>query len=408
MFHEFISILMRVLLPLSILIGCAQALNAAEIRNLKPVQVGDRGLASFDLVGRSDEKDSDITVFIEYAGKRYSADKLTISGDVGKNVTIGKGKKIWWDVLKDIPGGIDGDVIWDIEASGGSVIENSGTSRAVFVDPTLGIEFVSVKGGCFKMGNTFGQGDSDEAPAHVVCVDNYALAKYDVTRGDFERFVGETGYLSDAETRKTDKGCYSYAGLKWGMIPEGNWAGPGFYQNQNHPAVCISYNDALTFIKWLSGKSGKSYRLPTEAEWEYAARDGGKFYQFPWGNGEKQGNVGDEALKRELAGWKYDIGVGYDDGWPFTSKVGFYAPNEMGVYDLAGNVSQWVSDWYSEKYYQDSPRDNPTGPNNGEKRVVRGSSWRSVPNDSRTTFRDRMNPNYGANSIGFRLAFPSP
>ncbi len=143
----------------------------------------------------------------------------------------------------------------------------------------------------------------------------------------------------------------------------------------------------------------------TEAEWEYAARSGGKEYKYSWGNGEPSGNIGDRTAKTELLGLK---GVeDYDDGYSYTSPVGSFKPNELGVYDMSGNVYEWVADWLNEDYYKKSPRNNPKGPENGYWKGLRGGSWNPFPGPVYTTSRRGNIPGSRGAWMGFRLAHPT-
>jgi formylglycine-generating enzyme required for sulfatase activity len=197
-------------------------------------------------------------------------------------------------------------------------------------DPTTGMEFVFVKGGCYEMGDTFGDGQADEKPVHNVCVSDFYLGKYEVTVGQFRTFVQDTNYRTEAE--KGD-GCFVWNGSKWDKDGSKSWRSPGFSQDDNQPAVCVSWNDTQAFNEWLSRKGGKSYRLPTEAEWEYAARSGGK--------------------KEKYAGTSNDSGLG-EYAWynansgSRTHSVGGKTPNGLGLYDMTGNVWEWCQDWYGE------------------------------------------------------------
>ena len=146
---------------------------------------------------------------------------------------------------------------------------------------TSGIEMVNVPGGCFQMGDNFVDGDGDEKPVHEACANDFAIGKYEVTVGQFRSFVNATGYSTEAE--KGD-GCYVRTGRKWGKNASSNWKNPGFSQEDTHPVACVSWNDATAYSRWLSGQSGRSYRLPTEAEWEYAARSGGKREKYSGGD----------------------------------------------------------------------------------------------------------------------------
>lgn len=265
-------------------------------------------------------------------------------------------------------------------------------------DADVNMSFVNIKGGCYEMGDSFGVGDKDEKPLHEVCVNDFALATQDVTIGDFRKFIAATNFKTDAE--KSD-GCVVWTGQKWKNEVSKNWRNPGFTQNSRHPVVCISWNDATAFADWLSKKSGKRYRLPSEAEWEYAARSGGMNYKYAWGNGTPSGNIADESAKKQFPGWT--IWNGYDDNFIYTSPVGSFKPNELGLFDMTGNVWQWQGDWYGNNYYRDSPRNNPKGPPKGKLRVLRGGSWSTEPLLTRVANRNRNLPEESHNNYGFRL-----
>ena len=359
---------------------------SAEVKNVTAKQVGNRMLFEYDLVG--DEPDAEVNVNIAVKGQTLTMDKLHLEGDFGK-VKTGKGKKIWWNVLQDFPRGVSADMEWEVVAGARS-----------FKDPVTGMEFVFVKGGCFQMGDTFGDGASDEKPVHQVCVDDFYLGKYEVRVGDFRKFVNETGYRTEAES---GDGCYTYNGSDWTKKNrDANWRNPGFAIDDRHPVVCVSWNDSMAFIDWLKGKTGKQYRLPTEAEWEYAGRNGGKQHKYSWGNGDPSGNIADESAKRRFFGWT--MWNGYDDGYIFTAPVGSFRPNELGLYDMTGNVWEWCSDWHGENYYQGSPRNNPQGPSSGSSRVLRGGSWDSSPRLVRAAYRLGLDPSLrDLSDGGFRL-----
>jgi formylglycine-generating enzyme required for sulfatase activity len=241
--------------------------------------------------------------------------------------------------------------------------------------------------------------DEDEKHVHKVCVDDFYMGAHEVTVGEFRDFVKDTGYRTDAEA---GGGCYYWSGSMWMSDKSRNWGNPGFSQTDGHPVVCVSWNDAQEYIKWRGQKEGEQYRLPTEAEWEYAARAGGKNYRYSWGKGTPAGNIADESAKREFPDW--EIWKGYDDGYVYTAPAGSYKPNELGLHDMTGNVLEWCSDWYDRGYYQGSPRDNPGGPARGQKRVMRGASWNYKPKVLRSTNRNKNYPNFGYIGLGFRLA----
>jgi len=258
----------------------------------------------------------------------------------------------------------------------------------VWKDPYLGMEFVWVSGGCYQMGDIFGDGLLDEKPVHEVCVDGFWMGRYEVTVGQFRRFVAETGYKTDAE-----KGGYCWT---WEKKRGANWRDTKlFSQDENHPVVCVSWNDAVAFAEWLSKKSGYSFRLPTEAEWEYACRSGGKKVKYGTSTGDSS---------HDLANY---VGTGGRDKWKYTAPVGSFPPNELGLYDMCGNVSEWCEGWYDENYYRRSPKNNPQGPKNGECRVLRGDSWLHSPCSLRCASRGGCFPDVRLYNIGFRLVRPS-
>jgi formylglycine-generating enzyme required for sulfatase activity len=260
----------------------------------------------------------------------------------------------------------------------------------IYQDSTTGMDFVFVKGGCYEMGDTFGDGRADEKSVHNVCINDFYLGKYEVTVGQFRTFVQDTNYRTEAE--KGD-GCFVWSGSKWEKDGSKSWRSPGFSQDDNLPAVCVSWNDSQAFNEWLSRKGGKSYRLPTEAEWEYAARSGGK--------------------KEKYAGTSNDSGLG-EYAWynansgNRTHAVGEKTPNGLGLYDMTGNVWEWCQDWYGEKYYEDSPRNNPQGPSNGQYRVLRGGAWFRKPENVRAATRTWLEPAYRNSANGFRLSLSAP
>jgi formylglycine-generating enzyme len=260
------------------------------------------------------------------------------------------------------------------------------TVVASYKDPSLGMEFIHIQGGCYQMGDTFGDGFPSEKPVHEVCVNDFALAKYDVTVGEFRTFTVATGYKTEAEEKG---GCGVFNGSKWEWDATRNWRNPGFNQDDSQPVVCVSWNDAGAFVSWFSKVSGKRCRLPTEAEWEYAARSGGKKEKYAGGN------------DINALAWYHD-----NDG-NNTHPVGTKEPNGLGLYDMSGNVLQWVQDWYDENYYSDSIRSNPQGPLSGNEKVLRGSAWSDASAYVRAARRSRKAPSHRGSLLGFRLAFSS-
>lgn len=270
--------------------------------------------------------------------------------------------------------------------------------NSAFSEPSM----VRVQGGCFMMGDIFNDASSSAKPVHEVCVDDFLIAKYEVTIGEFRQFVNRTGYRTDAER---EDGCHAWT--RSGRLiksKEWNWRNPNFPQTARDPVVCMSWNDANEYISWLNKKEGKNYRLPTEAEWEFAARSRGKEYKHSWGNKEFSGNIADEATKKGISG--FPTWDGYNDGYPFTSPVGSFKPNELGIYDMSGNAYEWTADWHQYNYYSRSPKDNPKGSDSGRYKILRGGGWDLLPERAETTHRYWNIPGGRAVCIGFRLAHP--
>jgi sulfatase modifying factor 1 len=236
-----------------------------------------------------------------------------------------------------------------------------------------------VPAGPFMMGSDVG--GEFEGPCHEVYLPDYMMDATLVTNRQFNRFADETGHVTESEKR----GCAwgfdghdyrSIAGLSWRSFVSGR---------EDHPVVMVSWRDAATFAAW----AGK--RLPTEAEWEKAARGGRSGQLFPWGDQSPNGN-------------QCPFGIPPAEVPP-TVPVKAFAPNGFGLYDVVGNVWQWCCDWFGEDYYALSAYDSPTGPNHGSFRVRRGGAWNVVQSFRlRCSNRGAFDPNSCAPNIGFRCA----
>ena len=225
-----------------------------------------------------------------------------------------------------------------------------GNSRAA--ESKLAEGLVFVKGGCFEMGDTFGDGAVSERPVHTVCLSDFYIDKYLVTQSDYKARTGAN---------------------------PSNFAGC-----PNCPVESVTWSEANKYCT----EAGK--RLPTEAEWEYAARSGGK--------------------KEKIAGMQGDGGLGAY-AWFFGNSeaaqpypVGLKKPNGLGLYDMSGNVWEWVGDRFDKHYYDESPKDDPKGPDHGDERAQRGGSWTNNPKQVRTTARSSDKPDGRLGNVGFRCA----
>jgi formylglycine-generating enzyme required for sulfatase activity len=243
----------------------------------------------------------------------------------------------------------------------------------------------------------------DEYPPHRVRITQpFYLGIYHVTRGQFQHFVNDQGYKTDAE--KDGKGGYGTNDEgKWEQKPEYTWRNPGFPQTDEHPVVNVSWNDAVAFCEWLSRKEGKTYRLPTEGQWEYACRAGTMMRYYSGDDSEtlaQVGNVADATAKAKFPSWKT---IEAKDGYVFTAPVGQFRPNAFGLYDMHGNAWQWCQDWYRGDYYAVSPTDDPKGPDSGSNRVLRGGGWFSIARLCRAAGRIHYEPGHRDDNLGFRV-----
>lgn len=264
---------------------------------------------------------------------------------------------------------------------------------------------VSIPAGEFYMGSD--RGRDNEKPVRKVSVPAFQMAKYEVTLAEYRKFIEDTNYQSGKE-------CMHRIGSRWFGSGEkdGDWQNNIYAENEFHPVVCISRTDAVNYTKWLSEKSGKNYRLPTEAEWEYAARAGTQT-RYAYGDEKdsskacKFGNVSD-LHANQLSGKLYDAPYGSNytiqpcnDGEVIISVVGLYQPNQFGVYDMIGNVVERLEDCYQENY-ENAPVDgSAVTKENCDTYVARGGSWHWEAFTS--SQRMRMSETFLAALEGFRI-----
>ena len=237
---------------------------------------------------------------------------------------------------------------------------------------SIGIRLVLVPPGSFMMGPYKG---------HLVRITHPSyFGVYEVTRGEFARFVAATNYKTFAE--ETQGGIHltnAEISTKWDPDNPSTWREPGFAQTDDHPVVQMTWRDATAFCDWLSGKEHLRYRLPTEAEWEYACRAGTAVRNYYSSNIEdltKIGNVADASARAVFPHWKEFVKS--SDGYVYTSPVGKFLPNNFGLYDMIGNAAEWCSDYFVTDYYEHSQTDNPTGPPTGNGRAWRGGGFTQV------------------------------
>jgi formylglycine-generating enzyme required for sulfatase activity len=223
-------------------------------------------------------------------------------------------------------------------------------------------DMVKVEGGSFYMGSN--SGEEDEKPSHYVTVSSFSMCTHEVTVAEYKAFCQATSR----------------------PMPEA----PSWGWNNKHPMVMVSWNDAVAYCNWLSDELNGDYRLPTEAEWEYAARGGKKNTSYIY--------AGSNDLD--------EVGWNQDNSGAQANSVMKKKPNELGLYDMSGNVWEWCRDWYEKEYYAKSPSTNPKGAATGSYRVLRGGGWYGPAAYCRVANRNYRTPDARFNDGGFRVVSP--
>ncbi|NWH06575.1 SUMF1/EgtB/PvdO family nonheme iron enzyme [Desulfobacter latus] len=286
-----------------------------------------------------------------------------------------------------------------------------------WTEPVTGMVFVRVREGCFQMGQTQSEKDylikeygqenydkyyTDEHPRHQVCLDGFWMARKEVTRDQFALFIRETGYRTDADKKGKAWIYNKETDWTWKEKSGHNWKNPGYSQSGTHPAATVSWNDAKAFIKWLSKKSDQTFALPTEAQWEYAARGGITDMRF-WGREDKNActyaNIADK-------GSNWSNAFPCSDGYKFTAPTGSFRSNPFGLYDMLGNLWEWCEDVYDKKAYSKHAGKNPVITSGASSRVLRGGGWGNDPRVVRAANRYWGVPGSAFSSVGFRVCAP--
>lgn len=328
----------------------AATVSAQNISNVDFQRVGDEIVVTYNL-----DESADVWLYVSLDGGKTYCSAVTTTGDVGRAVLSGK-KRILWKVLYDIPEGLVGQIRFKVAAD-----------LIVSLDDVK-FEMVYVQGGTFMMGATEEQGDDawdDEKPAHQVTLLDYYIGKFEVTQELWEKVMGTT--IEEQRDKAGDSMLY----------------GVGF----NYPMYYVNWNEAQEFCQKLSQLTGKKYVLPTEAQWEYAARGGVKSdgYKYSGSN-----TIDDVAWYWKNSKEKNSI-----------SRVGTKQANELGIYDMSGNVYEWCSDWFDD--YSSDSQTNPIGPATGSFRVLRGGGWFNVARGCRVSRRGGNYPALRPHYIGFRV-----
>ncbi len=279
---------------------------------------------------------------------------------------------------------------------------------AAFKDCAECPDMVIVPAGQFTMGSDDGEPGRPEGPKREVAISqSFALGRTEVTVAQFQLFIKETGYEVGVGCRAQ---VMAASGERSGFAksPQRSWVSPGFTEasSDEHPVVCVSHADAARYVEWLAQKTGQPYRLPSESEWEYAARAGSQGIYF-WGNNAdlacSHANVYDRAARA-----LYDFGWGHvdcDDGFAELAPVASFAPNGFGLHDMLGNVWEWTADCY-QLTYDGAPSDGSAVTAEGEcaRWSVRGGGWMTRPSRQRITFRGRDPVDARYSYFGFRVA----
>jgi formylglycine-generating enzyme len=285
---------------------------------------------------------------------------------------------------------------------------------------SIGMKLTLIPPGEFQMGSTAEEIDQAlrldpllkkdlcdfERPQHRVKITRpIYLGTYEVTKGQFRKFIDETAYKTDAE--KDGKGCAGYTGEKnqpFNQRVTFTWRKWGIDLSDETPVVNVSHNDAAAFCEWLSKKDRKSYRLPTEAEWEYACRAGTTSLYYNGNDPEaltKIGNIADASARKAFSYWNWTLRS--TDGRAFLAPVGQFQPNNFGIYDMVGNAWEWCADW-DGTYDTISPKSDPFGPVSGTYRMSRGGGWGSAAGSCRSANRGWLAPDFRTPFLGFRVA----
>jgi formylglycine-generating enzyme required for sulfatase activity len=278
-----------------------------------------------------------------------------------------------------------------------------GPERKEFVSQATEMKFVRIPKGTFMMGSPSNEKDryENETQHEVTLSRDFDMGMYEVTRGQFRLFVEDTGYKTEAEEGDGAYGWDSKGKEEYGKRKDFIWQTAGYEQTDDHPVVNVSWNDAARFAEWLSKKDGQAYRLPTEAEWEYACRGGTTTKYYFGSNPEelpKYANVADGTARRLFPNRST---LSAEDGYVYTAPVGRFKPNSFGLYDMCGNVFEWCQDWMGD--YPAGSVTDPTGPSIGLRRVYRGGSWVSPRGMFRSADRNGFKPSFRSNDLGFRI-----
>jgi formylglycine-generating enzyme len=356
-------------------------------------------------------------------GSTWTVPAATFLADsaIGPNIAPGR-RRIQWDSKADLPG----------------VFGTNFRIKVTADDGASGPDMVRIPGGTFQMGDSFSEGDSDERPVHTVTLSSFYMSRCEITNGQYRDFLqsalaeGLITVSGGVVYRAGSGTSYLYCNTSaWNSHSQIAYSGGVFSVRTkggrsmvNDPMVMVGWYGAAAYCNWRSQQEGRQpcynlstwtcdfgkngYHLPTEVQWEYAARGGLSGKRFPWGNTitHSQANYESDSY------FSYDISPtrGYHHTWndgiyPYTCPVDSFVPNGHGLHNMAGNVWEWCNDWYSDSYYGSSPQINPIGPTSGTYRVLRGGGWGYSAGYCRVANRNHSWPgHWGDDGGGFRVS----
>ena len=268
------------------------------------------------------------------------------------------------------------------------------------ISAPFSLQLAWIPQGGFSMGDNTGSGQSDERPLRQVEIGGFWMMRTEVTRGMFARFVENTGHDTGNRCWVHDGGWSEKGGLNWKM--------PGFDQSDDHPVTCVNWHDAQAFITWLNDKTGEAFRLPSEAEWEYAARAGSESVYYMGDEPSAlcaHANAADQRALEHYPGFAVN---NCDDGYVRTSPVASFAASPWDLYDIYGNVWEWVEDCWQASYTGAPTDGSAIVEGDCTRRGFRGGGYGDIPHYARSTLRNRGNAAHRKDDIGFRLVITGP
>jgi formylglycine-generating enzyme required for sulfatase activity len=337
---------MKNFLTIFLCFAIAQAYTQSIV-NVTFRQEGETVRITYDLKNAQNGQTFNIDVYCSTDGGRTYGNALkAVSGDVGEKIIGGYSKTIIWQPMQENITTLESDKVkFKVTAT---------------IKSTMPDNIVFVKGGTFQMGS---YGSANEEPIHSATISDFYIGKYEVTQKEWREIMGTNP--------SRFKDC------------------------DNCPVETVSWNDVQEYIKKLNAKTGKNYRLPTESEWEYAARGGNQ------SNGHKYSGSNTISSVAWYVENTYYLGREHKNYG--TNPVGQKSSNELGIYDMSGNVWEWCSDWYRSRYYARYHANSTSGPSSGSNRVLRGGSWYDAASGCRVAYRGNYNPRNRYDYVGFRL-----